>query len=293
MQNEKSQGIYREENVNMEVVSAITGAEEIRFNGFTRAVHVTPEMAETFLKHNTMNRTISDSVNLRYAQAMQAGHWGFNGETIVFSDKGILLDGQNRLKAIVRSGVTIPILVVYGIDESNFKTMDQGSKRTTGQILKIMNCKNNNTLAATLRLAYIYLYIDSKMAKTSSDSIYHQVLLNLLVRYPKIKESVRKGRTVGHLCNGTIAAFCHFIFSLQNQEEADLFIRQVSVGVELPLGAPALALRDYLILSKGETPKPDSRTLIALFFMAWNYFRIGKKVRALKWHDTDEFPEVI
>ena len=276
-----------------EVMDAILGAKRINFNGLTEAVHVTPEMAELFLKYNTKNRRISNSVNLRYAQAMHAGHWKFNGEPIVFSDKGRLLDGQNRLKALVRSGMTIPMMIIYGIEEETFRTMDLGSKRTTGQILQILNHKDGNVLAATLRVAYIYLYIDVKLGQFGTDSIYNEVLLNLLVRYPQIKDSVSKSRLARNLCSRTIVAFCHFVFSLRSQRDADHFIRQVATGENLHAGAPTLTLRNFLIQSKGETSKPDSKTLIALFFKAWNFFRKGKTVKSLKWRETEEFPEVI
>jgi hypothetical protein len=293
MRNEKHQAIISAKSVNHEVFDTIRNAEPVEFYGFTQAVMVTPEMAETFLKYNSMNRGISDIVNLRYAQAMEAGHWRFNGETIVFSNQGILLDGQNRLKAIIKSGVTVPMLAVYGIETENFKTMDQGSKRTTGQILKILDCKNNNTLAATLRLAYIYLYLDNKMKRSGSDAVYHQVLLSLLERYPSIKESVKKAAPARRLCNRTIVAFCHFVFSLRDPRGADQFIRQVITGEDLHAGDPALSLRNVLIQNKGENIKPGSRTLIALFFKAWNYVRKGKTIKNLRWRDTEAFPEVI
>jgi hypothetical protein len=287
---------YQEQNVELkdhEAMDAILGAERTNFHGLTEAIYVTPEMAQIFLKYNTKNRKISNAVNLRYAQAMHAGHWKFNGEPIVFSDKGRLLDGQNRLKAIVRSQVTVPMMVVYGIEEETFRTMDQGSKRTTGQILQILNHKDGNVLAASLRLAYIYLYIDAKLGQFGTDSVYNEVLLNLLVRYPQIKESVKKSRPARNLCSRTIVAFCHFVFSLRDQHDADLFIKQIATGEDLHAGDPALTLRNFLIQAKGETPKLNARTLIALFFKAWNYFRNGKTIKNLKWREAEEFPGVI
>lgn len=293
MQNEKPQETFTQDHMNNEVMSTLRKALPVSFNGFVTGIYVTPEIAETFLKYNTKNRHISDAVNLRYAQAMQAGHWKFNGAPIVFSNRGRLLDGQNRLKAVARSGVTIPMLVVYGIDEENFNTMDQGSKRTTVQILRILKCKDSNTLAAALRLAYIYLYVDSKMGQFGTDTVYNDVLLNLLVRYPNIKNSVSKANPARHLCNSTIVAFCHFVFSLKAPQSADLFISQFTTGEDLHSGHPALVLRNFLIESKGEIPKLNSRTIIALFFKAWNHFRKGEKIKALKWRGTDVFPEVI
>ncbi len=293
MEHTKTQQERMDDFNDHEVMDAILGAKRINFSGLSEAVYVTPEMAELFLKYNTKNRRISNAVNLRYAQAMHAGHWKFNGEPIVFSNQGRLLDGQNRLKAIVRSGMTIPMMIIYGIEEETFRTMDLGSKRTTGQILQILNNKDGNVLAATLRLAYIYLYIDARMMQFGTDSIYNEVLLNLLVRYPQIKDSVNKSRPARNLCSRTIVSFCHFVFSLRSQREADLFISQVVTGENLQSGAPALTLRNFLIQVKGENSKPSSKSIVAVFIKAWNYFRNGKTVKSLKWRESEEFPEVI
>lgn len=289
MQNENHKEIFIQDHMDNEVISTIRRAEQVRFNGFVAGIYVTPEIAETLLKANTKNRHISNIVNHRYAQAMHAGHWRFNGEPIIFSDRGRLLDGQNRLKAVTKSGVSIPMLIVYGIDEENFKTMDLGSKRTTGQILGMLDHKDSNVLAAALRLVYIYIRIDNTMSLSGSDVIYNELLLELFERHSNIKDSVKKTKSVSYLCNRTIAAFCHFVFSLKDAQAADLFIRQLATGAELHAGHPALVLRNLF------TQKPDiyPRKLIALFFKAWNHFRKGEKIKMLKWYENDIFPEVI
>lgn len=97
---------------------------------------ITPKMAEEYLTHNTNNyRFISNIKVGNYAEDMKRGLWQENGESIVFGADGILKDGQHRLKAIVKSGVSVPILVVRGV-ENDVQTFDMGMGRTISQIAR-------------------------------------------------------------------------------------------------------------------------------------------------------------
>ena len=67
-------------------------------------VMVTPELAAEWLTHNTHNRGLKPIAIKRFAEDMTTGDWQWNGESIRFAADGTLLDGQNRLHAIVDSG---------------------------------------------------------------------------------------------------------------------------------------------------------------------------------------------
>ncbi len=94
---------------------------------------ITPAMAEEYLKHNTNNyRAISDRRIKTYAADMRNGCWQVNGEAIEFAEDGTLLNGQHRLKAIIESGATVPILVVRGV-KNDTDIYDCGGGRTIQQ----------------------------------------------------------------------------------------------------------------------------------------------------------------
>ncbi|MFA7185855.1 MAG: hypothetical protein WC082_13220 [Victivallales bacterium] len=289
MRNDK----HQEKFVDHEVFDTIRNAEPVEFYGFTQAVTVTPEMAKIFLKHNTGNRRISDAVNQRYSRIMKAGDWRFNGQTIVFSNMGRLIDGQHRLKAIIRSGLTLPMLVVYGIEDENFKTMDQGCKRTTGQVLNILECKNSNTLAAALRIAYIYFEVDPNLNCSSTAYVYNEALLNFREQHPEMEQSVAIAGAAKGICSTSALAFCHFVFARKCPQFADLFINQLISGEDLHAGHPVLALRNHLIRNKHNKAKLPVRELIVLIFKAWNYCRKMQKIKCLKVNGSDTLPEAI
>ena len=68
-----------------------------------------PEAAKEMLECNVDNRSPKKSA---LAKALEDGEWQLNGETIVFSDTGRLIDGQNRLIAVIKTGVPIDTIVV-------------------------------------------------------------------------------------------------------------------------------------------------------------------------------------
>ena len=68
---------------------------------------VSPEMATKWLEKNIVNRRIRDYKVNAYARDMKNGDWRLNGEAIVFNKSGQLVDGQHRLNAIAKSGVTV------------------------------------------------------------------------------------------------------------------------------------------------------------------------------------------
>src|SRR5664279_4273925 len=77
---------------------------------FTADIEViTPSLAATYLEANIKNRKVKEKAVQRYAADMVAGEWMLTGEAIKFSDEGSLLDGQNRLRAIVMSRTPIPM----------------------------------------------------------------------------------------------------------------------------------------------------------------------------------------
>jgi hypothetical protein len=97
---------------------------------------ITPAMARKYLLTNTNNyRKVMQHVVNRYAKDMEDGLWEENGNAIVFSRSGVLLDGQHRLSAIVKANTPINMVVVRDVDDKA-STFDYQAKRSDCQILK-------------------------------------------------------------------------------------------------------------------------------------------------------------
>lgn len=127
---------------------------------WTREI-VTPEVAREWLSHNHNNRNLKQAAIKRYAEDMKNDRWVINGNNnIVFGVSGNLIDGQNRLNAVIRADVTVVMGVMRNIRDEARESMDQGTKRSTSDVFKMNGIKNYSraaaasTLLASLRRGY-------------------------------------------------------------------------------------------------------------------------------------------
>lgn len=103
----------------------------------TEVVVITPEIASLWLKKNTSNRGLKERYVDRLANDMTQGAWKLTHQGIAFNREGTLIDGQHRLSAIVQSGVSVPMLVTYGVDRSSQLVMDDHARRTAADAIKL------------------------------------------------------------------------------------------------------------------------------------------------------------
>ncbi len=96
---------------------------------------VTPIKALEYLSTNIFNRPIAPNRIRRYARNMADGKWILTGEGIIFDLHGRLIDGQNRLWAVVEARTPAPLLVVRGVITESQKVIDDGLSRNVGDWL--------------------------------------------------------------------------------------------------------------------------------------------------------------
>ena len=84
---------------------------------------ITPDIARKLLQNNKKNRPIVRNNLDLLCNELLNGNFKLNGETIKISNLGNVLDGQHRLIAVVRTGVPIETMIVYGLNEEVFATI--------------------------------------------------------------------------------------------------------------------------------------------------------------------------
>jgi hypothetical protein len=98
---------------------------------------VTPDLASQWLSHwNTRNRRFKGVSSDLYAADMKCNAWN-RGSRLMFYSDGVICDGQNRLLAVVKSGVTCLFDVLVGATAEEGATIDTGSKRSVHDALQI------------------------------------------------------------------------------------------------------------------------------------------------------------
>ena len=90
----------------------------------TIQMSVTPELAKTWLQSNTNNRTPRQNHVDFLVNEIKTGAWKITHQGIAFSTDMVLLDGQHRLMAIAKSGVTVQMLVTFGLESDSMSVID-------------------------------------------------------------------------------------------------------------------------------------------------------------------------
>jgi hypothetical protein len=258
---------------------------------------ITPKKAMEWLKRNVQNRPLSQSLVNHYGKAMAVGEWKLNGDTIRFNGNGDLIDGQHRLTACVHSGKSFESYVIRGLAHDAFDTIDQGRKRTIGDVFARQGYKHYITLASAVRWLWVYENIQAGKPNVFRETIRADQANDVLEKHPALHAAVEKARRFGggkqKLIHHGALAFLIYYTGQKDEARADEFWSAVVESAGLKRESPAYLLNKRLIANLGSVAKLNGETITALAIKAWNAFRTNKPCGTLKWSDGEEFPKII
>lgn len=262
---------------------------------------ITPDTAKTMLKKNSCNRPLRKS-NLHYlSDEIKSGNWMLTGDPIKFSTKGILLDGQHRLNAIIMSGKSVETFVATDCDEKIFTVIDTGASRSASDVFVINGVPNSLEVGAVSRLIIKYkkgyfnkadTHIKKKLSNESLLAFYKRNK----TRIGEALETARYVKTFLPNVSKSIIGGLYFIFSEIDEKKAEQFFESLSNGIDLEKDDPILLLRDKMIKEREWSNNSGFNTVgnLALSFTAWNHFRKRKKLDRLIWdRRNEEMPEPV
>ena len=256
---------------------------------------ITPDKALELLKFNKRNRGLRKPLVMFYTDQMIKGLWKFNGEPIIFADGGLLLDGQHRLAAVVKSKKEQKFIIVEGIDPDTFDTIDTGAIRTGGDMLNIQGVKDANFVSAMISSYYTLKrgIVTTSGAKQNIKLSKQEILTEYyndkdfwIETKSKAKEYYGKLR----LMSGTrIGAYIGYLIKEKKhpRETVYMFFYQLFYGKNVE-NKSIDTLRDkYLREATGQyklTPKVKHAVLVK----AWNAFITGKEYAQLHYNQERE-----
>lgn len=255
-------------------------------------LNITPSMALDMLKYNDRNRPISGPTVARNVREMTEGRFHWTRLPIIFSDAGRLIDGQHRLIACVKSGVTIKSDVVFGAPDEAFAYIDVGKKRSSGDIFAIEKVENANLMAAaTLKLISILELWPRSLGKSPNLTVSE--VYERYAAFPRLSESAHFGHAFNkaRIMEGSLATALHYYCAQKNRAMANEFFEKVATGVGITgKNDPAARLRDRLIANLASEDKMSARRKAGLVIKAWNAFRDGRPCKVLKYTDDEAWP---
>lgn len=245
---------------------------------------ITPQKAEEWLAHHTQNRPISLRHVQRLAEMMLRGEWMVNGEPIILKSGGGVLDGQHRLEAVKKSGVSIHSVVIRNIDSAAWVTIDQGLKRTVGHLLASLGERDYSTLAG----ATVWVARWKAGTLRSTQTVSSTMQLAALETYPQLRHSIPYGRRASAYMPPSLATFCHFRMASFSPEKASEFFEALISGAELSATNPVKLLRDRLLAQQQSRRKLPKWDVYALVVRAWNAWSASRPLSRLQLHTTDQ-----
>lgn len=246
---------------------------------------ITPEIAKIMLAENTANRPLNERHVKMLSREMETGNWKLNGDTIRFAN-GRLLDGQHRLEACVRTGVSFPSFVIEGLKHTVFDTIDTGRTRSAADTLALQGEADPKRLAATVR--FVGACLNGQMGNNIRLSTTE--VESILKDNPAIRESVAFcARNAKILLPFPIMAGCHYLFTLKDLPASAAFIEQLISGNGE--NKAVHQLRERLLQNTLSKSKLSPKYLAALTIKTWNISREGKVVKNLGWRASGKNPE--
>lgn len=280
-------------NTNAEIKQLDLWLGHAKKDVFTVATLVTPRMAEALLARNGGNRPVIWTGPVRsvaaYAAAMSRGEWVLNGEPIIISSTGELNDGQHRLHAIIQSGVSVQLLLTFGVERETRHTVDQGVARTPGHVLAMFGERNTNQLATALQ----FLWATDQGVTLNNRPSTDQLLATLAV-HPGIRDAVRDvAHFVGEfrLSAGYIAG-AHYRCKQHNEFSATQFIEALTTGTNITnVNSPVARLRRMFTEHCAKRTRKTAIEQAANYIKAYNFFIKGRTGQfAWRGNGNEAFP---
>lgn len=244
---------------------------------FAEVITLTPVLASLLLDRNPVNRPISKRNAADLAADIANKRFIFNGESIVVSKSGILLDGQHRCQQVVTTGCSIQVVLVFGPDEAARFTIDTGKSKTVSNFLSMKGRHYTHALGAAVNYHLQWRKFEFVNYSASPNIPTKAEILAAAEELRGIDTSVDFTSTcMKTIRSHAVLAFCHYVFwKKAGREAADYFIQKVIDGDNLRKDDPIYFCRNRLQASKrGET----ANSKIELIFRAWNHHRAGTRL---------------
>lgn len=241
-------------------------------------VTVTPSLAKQWLGKNAdNNRSPKQGKIPSYARDMLSGRWNSDtGETIKFDEDGVLVDGQNRLLAVVQAGIAVDFDVARGLPRTAMQVIDSGAARTGMDVLKIANATDRARTSSIVRWTILW---DAKFFMGQATTLRPtntEILDRFRLDAGPFTAAAKRATDCQNrgLGTGTPAGVAHFLFCRIDVEQTHQFYDQLISGANLPDRSAVLALRNKMArLRVDRLSRPEQ---LALYVRAWNAFREGR-----------------
>lgn len=264
-------------------------------------IDVTPAIAAEYLAKNRRNRTVKQSRVDHYAALMLSGEWDYADSDICVGEDGDLYNGQHRLMAVVRSGMTVRMAFKLGMPSRSRQYMDGNEPRNAVDVCYIETGDRHGRTTAAVYTAIHFLKTKGNIANNDRvdwrilDAQHREHGPDLAAVIGAMKDNNRRFMNA--------AVICVLVIAYRVEPEKTLeFCRKLVTGADLPAKSPILALRNFILeeFPKGRADASGRDALCSRTFSAVdayvrgrdrNFVKINEAARAkylAPWRGTGE-----
>jgi hypothetical protein len=257
-------------------------------------VRVTPDIARAWVELRVNENTKPHGPTVeKIAADLYAGNYDVANQALGFAYDSTLVDGLNRLAAIIKTGISIDTWVITGVQKKSREVLDTGASFKLKDALDFRGIKNSGSIAASLKSIEAWERGDHTDSPASGASTNRSGLA-FLEAHPEVSDIARDAAklsvAVPLFTTRTIASLI-WAFDKLDRAERVVFFKHLVSGHDLEEGNFVLQLRNKLAF-EAMKPKPiGNRTVAALTIKAWNQFREPTGTRELVFRAGGAKPE--
>jgi len=272
--------------------------------GYIQSVKFSAKALKTILSHKAPNRTLKNGHIKVMAEDMAAGRWVSNASQLMFDRQGKLIDGQNRISAMLlceNAGAPIPAIdVQINVERSVQDVVDYGSSRVAADTFNIKNDREdglNIERYVEIRTALQTCYEDKeapfKKAKLPVAAARVRLCEEFTSDYEAAAELLPSpwiGQTSTGMRDGTIIALFEELYRVDPTKAVAFYTQFKEASRKGSSADPSVAplfhrLGDLLRGTAGLVRGNDTTYCkIWLIHKAWVAFRNGKALNSVKYN---------
>ncbi|WP_419898832.1 hypothetical protein [Roseomonas sp. USHLN139] len=258
-----------------------------------RQLRLAPQTAAEMLQQQHPQARRIDTTVRAYAEAMREGRWVANGMPLIMSQQGVLLDGVQRLAACIEAETAFDTLVVEGVEDAAFHTIDQHRPRSLSGILRPRGVVNHHLLANLLMR--LVRYDEGNMTKPLAPRASWTQLEQLLAHTDAHRKALAQSLAMpGSPLPEPVRTMILFMGHQVNPGLTDRLLHAVQYPGQWPPHEPGVMLRHEI-----ERGGLSNSHLIALSIKALNALLRNEQLRRLTWVEragalgpAEPFPEL-
>lgn len=272
-----------------------------------KTVVVTARVAAYWLERNAPNnRQAKPSKIAKYARDMASGNWLPTGDTIKVTADEVMVDGGQRMRAILRAANEYPhfksvrMTFAFGVPYDTIRVTDTGSARNFSDILKIEEGVSQITQVGSIVRRVFMWRKGNLIGQRGVSTVYSDPTMTELLDEYRDDRSLFDAAAArafdlrtAKVGNGTAGGTAYCILSKVDTEGTATFFDHLVSGADLPTRSPILVLRNRLIRAnvkhslRGDRADYLTPTEQLFFYLrTWNNWRRDIPVERLQLPDN-------